>query len=56
MADWIAEGVTKHTGATNAADIAQIIDIMANQCRRFGGLAPERLQKLANEAREVELN
>ena len=52
MADWITESVTKYTGVTDAADIARIIDIMADQCRTFGGLAPERFQQLANEARD----
>ena len=53
MANWITESVTKYTGVTDAADIAHIIDIMANQCRTFGGLSPERFQQLANEAREL---
>ena len=53
MADWIAESVAKYTGVTDAADIAHIIDIMADQCRTFGGLSPERFHQLANEAREL---
>ena len=56
MADWIAESVTKYTGVTDAADIAHIIDIMADQCRTFGGLPPERFRQLANEARELVLH
>lgn len=53
MADWITESVTKYTGVTDAADIAHIINIMVDQCQTFGGLAPERFQQLANEAREL---
>jgi hypothetical protein len=53
MADWIAESVAKYTGVTDSADIAEIIDIMADQCRTFSGLSPERFHALASEAREL---
>jgi len=53
MADWIAGSVTKYTGVTDANDIAHIIDIMADQCRTFSGLSPERFHQLANDAREL---
>jgi len=53
MADWIAESVSKYTGVTDTADNAHIIDVMADQCRTFGGLSPERFHQLANEAREL---
>jgi len=55
MTDWITESITKCTGVTDAADIARISDLMANQCQTFSGLSPERFFQLANEASELVL-
>lgn len=52
MARWIEEAITRHTGVTDAADVASIMDVMADHCRTFSGLSPQRFKKLAKQAWE----
>lgn len=50
MSRWIEQSITEYTGVTDAADVAAIMDVMANHCRTFSGLSLERFAKEAREA------
>lgn len=53
MPRWIEEAITKYTGATDAADVAEIMDFMADECHTFNGLSPDRFRRLALSAWEA---
>ena len=53
MARWIEESITKYTGVTDEADVAAIMDVMADHCRTFNGLDPKEFERLAKQAAEM---
>jgi len=53
MPRWIEESITKYTGVTDQADVAEIMDVMAGAVRTFGGLSSAAFRREANAAWEV---
>jgi hypothetical protein len=50
---WIMDAVTKHTGRTDAAEVATIVDIMSDHVHTFNGLAAREFKRLALEAMKM---
>ncbi|MEI6644085.1 MAG: hypothetical protein WCL10_18855 [Novosphingobium sp.] len=50
MSNWIEQTITKYTGVTDPADVAEIMDVMAGAVRTFGGLSPAVFKREAKAA------